>query len=709
MPHRIQASPKSTSALQGHYETIRPDSLWVRLLFLILTATLPMLALLVVSGVLDSRHLMQREQDRVVALARLAAEQQDNALSEAGHLLRILARVPDVSGDAESCNRVLGTVGKSQPQYKAISFTDQAGVVRCSSNPAVLGLDASDRAYFKAARNAGAEAGVTLSRFTVSRPSGLPSLFAALAVYRPGATEPEGVLVVTIPLDWFARMYRPETAEQDVAEVIDTRDSTILARYSGGKHVPAFEQSPTHPVLAAFRARPGGGTVTATVAGPDGAAVDRLYGYASLPAGQGALLLAVGVDVAEVHAVVALRIMVGLVVGLSVLTLAILCSFPSAQRTIMGPLNEIVAAASAIGAGNHVVPPRLPRRSARELRVLVVAFTAMARRLRTRDERIAAMQARLQASVDQHLQLASASNDIITRFSPDLHRLYVSPASVEVLGYTPEQMVGTHYSEFVCPEDWPMVLQAITSMLQEKHDTVRITYRATRQGGQTVWVEGSARRLLDDSGFVLVARDVTNQKTLEEQLGDANRRLRVLAWQDGLTGVANRRRFDEALGQEYRRALRAGQSIALVMLDVDHFKRFNDTYGHLGGDACLQRIAAALVAHARRPADLPARYGGEEFAVLLPDTDIEGAQAFADGLQAALADLAIPHTAHPEGRVTVSIGIACTSPHSGDTGPAHLIEAADAALYRAKAGGRNRVERAGQGSLALARISALKD
>ncbi len=703
MPSRVVTIPSQPSDLHGRGASLGPNSLWVRLLLLILTATLPMLVLLVVSGVLDSRHLMQREQDRVVAIARLAAEQQDNALSEAGNVLRVLSSIPEITASPERCSAVVQRVVKNAPQFNAISFADPTGAVHCSSNPAAVGLDASDRAYFKTALNAPRGAAVTLSRLVVGRPTGLPGIFAALAVYRPGIEEPAGVLIVTMPIEWFARKYSPQTEAQDMAEVIDTRDSTVLARYAGGTYLPASEQAPFHPVLAAFRAKPEGGTITATVMGPDGAAIDRLYGYAALPAGQGALLLAVGVDVAEVHAIVALRIMVALVFGLIVLVLAIACSFLSAQRTILGPLDEIVAAASAIGSGDLVVPPRLPRGSARELRVLVIAFIAMARRLRTRDERIAAMQARLQASVDQHLLLASASNDIITRFSPDLHRLYVSPASQEVLGYAPEEMVGTHYAEFVCPEDWPQVLEAITAMMHEHRATVRIIYRAMRRGGQTIWVEGSARRLPDDSGFVLVARDVTNHKALEEQLGQANRRLRVLAWQDGLTGVANRRRFDEALGQEYRRALRQNGSLALVMLDVDHFKRFNDAYGHLGGDSCLQRIAAALVAQARRPADLPARYGGEEFAVLLPDTDIVGAHAFADGLQAALADLAIPHEGNPAGRVSVSIGIACTTPEGGDSGPAELIEAADAALYRAKAAGRNRVERAPSEAMAPTR------
>ena len=166
--------------------------------------------------------------------------------------------------------------------------------------------------------------------------------------------------------------------------------------------------------------------------------------------------------------------------------------------------------------------------------------------------------------------------------------------------------------------------------------------------------------------------------------------LRAMADLDGLTRLANRRKFNEVLEREWRRALRQGNTLALLMVDVDHFKYYNDHYGHLAGDDCLREVACALAGAAQRPADLAARYGGEEFALILPDTDATGATHIAEQARRAIFDLDLPHTASDIAeRVTASLGVAARLP--ADDRFEVLIEAADAALYRAKAAGRNRV------------------
>lgn len=165
--------------------------------------------------------------------------------------------------------------------------------------------------------------------------------------------------------------------------------------------------------------------------------------------------------------------------------------------------------------------------------------------------------------------------------------------------------------------------------------------------------------------------------------------LRSLVFVDGLTGVANRRRFDEALLSEWRQCRRAGTPLALLMIDIDHFKRYNDHYGHPTGDACLQQVAAVLKAAMQRASDLVARYGGEEFVCLLPGCDQAPALAKAQALQAALAAQGIAHEASPTAAwVTLSIGVAVAQPQAGGS-PAALVAAADAALYSAKHRGRN--------------------
>ncbi|WP_276487076.1 sensor domain-containing diguanylate cyclase [Ectopseudomonas mendocina] len=179
-----------------------------------------------------------------------------------------------------------------------------------------------------------------------------------------------------------------------------------------------------------------------------------------------------------------------------------------------------------------------------------------------------------------------------------------------------------------------------------------------------------------------------------EELLDANARLEILASQDALTGLANRRCFDQALEVEIRRAHRRGSHLALMLLDIDLFKRYNDHYGHLAGDECLRNVANVLKQCMRRPGDLAARYGGEELVVILPNTTAEGAEAVALGFMESLAQCNLPHQGSPFHRITVSVGVASLIPGPQDSASlaVSLIEAADQALYRAKANGRNRLE-----------------
>ncbi|MGM9483423.1 diguanylate cyclase domain-containing protein [Roseateles sp. NT4] len=195
---------------------------------------------------------------------------------------------------------------------------------------------------------------------------------------------------------------------------------------------------------------------------------------------------------------------------------------------------------------------------------------------------------------------------------------------------------------------------------------------------------------------VVVARARTQLRL--KALGDA---LRASALTDGLTGLANRRRFDQDLRIECERARRGHDSVALLLVDVDHFKRFNDHYGHVAGDACLRQIASAIRASIRRPADLAARYGGEEFAVLLPQTDAAGARAMAQRIVDAVAALALPHAGAPQPcLVSVSVGWAAVRPDADgevvQTRGESLIESADRGLYAAKAAGRGRVGEANE-------------
>jgi diguanylate cyclase (GGDEF)-like protein len=205
------------------------------------------------------------------------------------------------------------------------------------------------------------------------------------------------------------------------------------------------------------------------------------------------------------------------------------------------------------------------------------------------------------------------------------------------------------------------------------------------------WAETLMKAVLLESLLHLICAAMLMLALVKEQVErQAVLQMRTMAMADALTGVGNRRHFDEQLATEMRRARRQASNIALLLVDVDHFKRFNDSFGHQEGDTCLRMIAETIGRFIRRPGDMLARYGGEEFAVLLPDTDLNGALALAENIRAAVQGTA--QLLAPDGHtVTVSIGAAAEVPRGEDSTGAALIAAADRALYAAKAAGRNTV------------------
>jgi diguanylate cyclase (GGDEF)-like protein/PAS domain S-box-containing protein len=287
--------------------------------------------------------------------------------------------------------------------------------------------------------------------------------------------------------------------------------------------------------------------------------------------------------------------------------------------------------------------------------------------------------------------LAEESSDMVTRIGFDGRLIYVSPSSARIVGWRPDQLTGTPALAGVSADDLPAVDEAVAALRRGDITDARIVYRTRHRDTQEVWIESTMRvtRRSDTNqvdGVVAISRDVTQQKNAEQKLG-------ALAIRDGLTGLANRGRFDERLQEEWARALREGTPLSLLMIDVDHFKKFNDQYGHPAGDACLRSVASVLGAEARRPADLAARYGGEEFVLLLPNTEAAGCELVGERIREELRRLDMAHAVnHPSKRVTVSLGGATIWPNAGlPTESSSLVNAADRALYAAKDGGRDRL------------------
>ncbi|MGB3201649.1 MAG: diguanylate cyclase, partial [Nodosilinea sp.] len=202
---------------------------------------------------------------------------------------------------------------------------------------------------------------------------------------------------------------------------------------------------------------------------------------------------------------------------------------------------------------------------------------------------------------------------------------------------------------------------------------------------------------INDAEVLVIVRDITERKRAEAIQADLNQKLQVvnaelnrLATLDGLTEIANRRSFDQALDLEWQRARRQQKSLSLILCDIDYFKPYNDNYGHLAGDDCLRQVAQVLDSVVQRPGDLVARYGGEEFVLLLPDTAIGGAIGVVEKIQAAIAQCRLPHAYSKVAPViTLSFGVVCHRPSVEEHSPRELVHRTDLALYQAKALGRN--------------------
>lgn len=293
-----------------------------------------------------------------------------------------------------------------------------------------------------------------------------------------------------------------------------------------------------------------------------------------------------------------------------------------------------------------------------------------------------------------HALVTEYSRDAIILTSFDSRRTYVSAAVERLAGWTPEEFARQSSLELLHPDDRSLVENVVQKLRRGVEGAV-IECRARKRDGNYIWVEASLRSVCDPdsispSGLLYIVRDISERKQAEKRLQEAYHALESLAITDGLTGLANRRRFDNCLTNEWRRAMRSQAPLSLLLIDVDWFKSYNDRYGHLRGDSCLKQIAEAAQDVVMRPGDMVARFGGEEFAVILPVTELEGAMQVAEDICENLRARKLSHADNTSGLVSISVGCATLLPQLGCHASA-LIELADQALYCAKRGGRDRV------------------
>jgi diguanylate cyclase (GGDEF)-like protein/PAS domain S-box-containing protein len=315
---------------------------------------------------------------------------------------------------------------------------------------------------------------------------------------------------------------------------------------------------------------------------------------------------------------------------------------------------------------------------------------------------------RLQRIATLHQLVTENSRDVIIVADFDGNRKYVSAAGEGWGGWRREDILSRKSLSSVHPDDRAHAADAIRR-LQNGADYSSFECRVLTKDGNYAWTEASMRAIRDrvtctPVGILQTVRDITDRKLAEKRLQDAYHAVEALAITDSLTGLANRRQFDQMLVTEWRRGMREHSPLSMLLIDADKFKIFNDTYGHLRGDSCLKQIAEAAQEAICRPGDLVARFGGEEFAVLLPGTANEGAMHLAREICTGLSARKLPHPETPTGCVTVSIGCATLVPQLGHHA-AELVERADAALYSAKANGRNMVCNSKSESVAAKNVS----
>ena len=708
---------------QAMLSGIRP-----RLVLLCLLTSGPLTMLLLAGAYSERERAIGLAANRAHDLALIGAEKQGDVIEEVATLLNVLARVPDMRSPGDRCQTLLRRVADDHPDLIGLSVTGADGRIVCSNRPVVVGRTVGFRPFFGPATASRAE-GVMVSSVLRSDVTGQPVIVAVRPLFPPGAddgsTGPpavDGLLVATLGLDWLNRLADPRAGVgSNLVQLTSLKDGIPVAGPMAERHAPADTgqapglappgpampgpatprpatpgpatpaDTPARPdpgLIAAARAAPGGGTTV----GVDSAGVARITGFAPLPGTGGDLVLSVGIPRSEVLAAANARLRRDSALAVASALLALAAAALMAHGSLVQPLRRMAAVARRLGAGDLTARTGRLDDAAQELQLLAAGLNEMGARLQARNAELAEAQADLLRSEEHHRLLSTYSSDMISRFDDGFRLTYVSPACLDLTGYDPGELIGQPPTALVHPEDLSWTEETLYAPLRAGKEGARATYRVTRKDGALVWMESIGRRLPAPDGAggcVMVTRDVSARIEMEQSLQDANRLLRGQAMQDPLTGLANRRHVDEALGVEFRRAQRLQLPLGLLMLDIDRFKAFNDTFGHPAGDACIRAVADAVAAVLRRPTDLAGRYGGEEFAILLPNTDEAGVAVTGERIRRGVLELGLPHTGSEFGIVTISIGGAVIMPAASDTGPAAFVEAADAALYAAKRAGRN--------------------
>lgn len=560
---------------------------------------------------------------------------------------------------------------------------------RSDGLPVVDSIDYTDREYFAQVMQKKATA---ISEVLVSKSAGWPGVVIAEPIVDESLVV-RGVLVVNVGLSSIIQMIEEALVdEQSYVYVVNSAGKVII--HTDPVHAKPEDSLCRNPISKALAGETG--WLEYECDGPQ-----ILAGYSFMPhIGWGLVversLSDAMVEVNNVHKANSFIIVASVL-------LTVLISLSIAQA-IAARIGEISQAALRVATGDFQT--RLPVDRSDEIGSLAQNFNQMTEQLELRTVELCASETRFRSLVDNiNIGVYQSSIDDEGRF------IQVNPAMVQMFGYPAMVLllkvpISQLYHDIA---DRHHFLQ----QLKQKGFVKNQECLMRRYGGEAFWCSRSAVARRDKMGNMQwiegVIEDITERKQAENLLRKAkeeleiqvaartseltklNEELHQLSLSDGLTGIGNRRSLDEVIEREWKRAVREQSKLAMLMIDIDYFKLFNDTYGHLAGDECLKKVAATITGIIKRSMDFAGRYGGEEFAVILPTTDEQGAMAVGEKIRAAIEAASIPHQrSYLGGIVTVSIGVAVMVPNS-TTEPVLLVDAADQALYTAKSSGRNRV------------------
>lgn len=521
-------------------------------------------------------------------------------------------------------NAALRKTADALPQIREIGVIDPDGNRIYSSAAELPAHNNADRSYFIAHRDS-PDATLHISEPLQSRLTGQPTIVLSRRVTREDGSF-GGVLFATIESSYFDNFYQAFKFGPHAGITLLRLDGIVLAHWPAGKW--------NKEVSAAFKAqieqdRAG---YTKTTSPFDGRV--KYLGFER--ASQYPIVVTVALPEAQVlaawHQDLRNDLFVAVILMGSVILFAILLSKEFAKRT------------------------------------------RVARMLREREAR--------------YRLLADNIADVVILLDRNGCFLFVSQSVETILGRKPDDLIGKSCFEFVHPDHLADVARA-TSELTNWTTTKTVEFKTFRADGTEVWVEINFKLagLAEDHQAIEVVgvlRDVTERRKMEDELNALNIRLSELATTDGLTALANRRSFDSALPREFRDR----ELISLIMLDIDHFKGFNDTQGHQAGDECLKRVARVIADATINTTALAARYGGEEFAIILPGVGEQDALKVAEAIRLTVRSLAIANPPARRGVVSVSLGIASRTAATANEN--ELLGQADLALYEAKRSGRDR-------------------